>query len=205
LDREESLMKERMRKALGFLGLIEDEYGEYATSAPARPFTDQPGFEEEPEWSPSPVTSSGVRPFPTTASTSGPVRPVTPRPAPVASGGFASAPTQLRPMPSNRIRTLTPQGVDQELTIFFPVDYNDSRRVTDMLRSNRPVVLNVTELASDVARRVVDFTAGTLYALNAAIEPLAKGVYLISPRGTHVGPDTKSRLRESNYRSLGTA
>jgi hypothetical protein len=198
-------MKERMRKALGFLGLIEDEYGEYATSAPARPFTDQPGFEEEPEWSPAPVTSSGVRPFPTTAATSGPVRPVAARPSPVAPGGFTSAPTPLRPMPSTRIRTIAPQGVDQELSIFFPVDYNDSRRVTDMLRSNRPVVLNVTELMSDVARRVVDFTAGTLYALNATIEPLAKGVYLITPRGTHVGPDTKNRLRESNYRSLGTA
>jgi hypothetical protein len=33
-------MKERMRKALGFLGLIEDEYGEYGATTPARPFTE---------------------------------------------------------------------------------------------------------------------------------------------------------------------
>ena len=89
--------------------------------------------------------------------------------------------------------------------MFFPTDYNESRRITDILRSNRPVVLNVTDLDPEVSRRVVDFTSGTIYALNAKIERLHPGVYLICPHGTHVGPDAKSRLRASNFRSLGDA
>jgi FtsZ-interacting cell division protein YlmF len=48
----------------------------------------------------------------------------------------------------------------------------------------------------------VDFAAGTSYALNAKIEPLSNGVYLVSPQGTHISPDMKDRLRASNYRSL---
>ncbi len=200
-------MKERMRKALGFLGLIEDEYGEYATSVPARPFTDQPEYDSEPEWSP-PAPSNSPRPFPTTTSATGPVRAPAPsslRPAPISVLDSSGQPARMRPMPSNRIRTLSPQPQDQELAIFFPTEYNESRRMTDLLRSNRPVVLNVTELEPDVARRVVDFTSGTIYALNAKIERLATGVYLVCPHGTHVGPDMKDRLRASNYRSFDNA
>ena len=200
-------MKERMRKALGFLGLIEDEYGEYATSVPTRPFTDQPEYDEEPEWSPPPTTS-GARPFPTTTSATGPVRPaptLPSRPAPVSMNDGQHQPARMRPMPSNRIRTLAPPMQDQEVALFFPTAYNESRRLTDLLRSNRAVLLNVSDLDGEAARRVVDFASGTIYALNAKIERLAPGVYLVLPQGTHVGTETKDRLRASNYRSLDHA
>ena len=199
-------MKERMRKALGFLGLIEDEYGEYATSVPTRPFTDQPEYDEEPEWSPPPA-SSGARPFPTTTSATGPVRPSSPlpqRPAPISVIDGQNQPARMRPMPSNRIRTLAPSQ-DQEVALFFPTEYNESRRLTDLLRSNRAVLLNASDLDAEVARRVVDFASGTIYALNAKIERLAQGVYLVLPQGTHVGSETKDRLRASNFRSLDNA
>lgn len=200
-------MKERMRKALGFLGLIEDEYGDYASSVPTRPFTDQAEYEEEPEWSP-PAPSTAARQFPTTTSTSGPVRAPAPgsmRPAPISVLDSSGQPTRMRPLPSNRIRTMSPQAQEQELAIFFPTEYNESRRTTDLLRSNRAVVLNVSQLDAEIARRVVDFTSGTIYALNAKIERLAQGVYLVTPQGSHVGPDTKERLRQSNYRSFDPA
>ncbi len=192
-------MKERMRKALGFLGLIEDEYGEYGTTTPARPFT-EPGYEDEPEWAPAPSTP---RPFPVSSAGAAPARPVpAARPAPVA-GPDASAP-RLRPVPSNRIRTLAAPSED-DLAVVAPLSYNESQRVTDLLRVHRPVLLNVTALDAEVARRVVDFTAGTIYALRAKIEPLAAGVYLISFSDTPVSHDTRLRLRAAEYRSFGPA
>ena len=193
-------MKERMRKALSFLGLIEDEYGDYTAGTPTRPFTDQPAYDEEPEWSQATARPS-ARPFPTAPAGSGPMPE---RGAPMTALNATAQAPRLRPVPSSRIRTLAAQP-DEELAIFFPVDYNDSRRVTDMLRSNRPIVLNVRDLDADTARRLVDFTAGTIYALNAGIERLASGVYLICPRGTYVGPDAKARLRAAGYRTLGPA
>ena len=91
----------------------------------------------------------------------------------------------------------------RDIAIFFPNSYNESRRITDLLRSNRAVLLNVSEIEPGVGRRLVDFAAGTAYALNAKIEVLVNGtVYLVSPQGTHISPDTKDRLRASNYRSL---
>ncbi|MFI5036117.1 MAG: cell division protein SepF [Acidimicrobiales bacterium] len=201
-DLEEIVMKERMRKALGFLGLIEDEYGEYGTGTPSRPFT-EPGYDDDPEWStPAAPAPTGPRPFPVSSAGSGPARPVpAARPAPV--GGFDGAP-RLRPVPSNRIRTLAAPSED-DLAVVAPVSYNESQRVTDLLRAHRPVLLNVTSLDPEVARRVVDFTAGTIYALRAKIEPLAAGVYLIFFADTPISHDTRLRLRAANYRSFGPA
>lgn len=56
-----------------------------------------------------------------------------------------------------------------------------------------------------LARRLVDFTAGTAYALNAKIEMLIRGVYLVSPQGMHLGPEMKERLRAANYQTYNQA
>lgn len=199
-------MKEKMRKALGFLGLIEDEYGEYATASPARPFSDQPGLDEEPEWArPAP---SGQRQFPTVSSGPTNVRSA-PQSAPARTSSISVLESQgqsprIRPVTSSGLRGITPLSQDRDVAIFTPTNYNESRRVTDLLRSNRAVVMVVTSVDSGLARRLVDFASGTAYALNAKMEILERGaVYLVSPQGTHVSPDVRERLRASNYQSTG--
>jgi len=198
-------MKEKMRKALGFLGLIEDEYGDYASASPSRPFSDQP-VEEEPEWSrPSP---NAPRQFPTVATgstnfRSAPTAPTRGTPSISVLEPQGQAP-RIRPVASNGLRGITPMSQDRDVAIFTPTDYNESGRVTDLLRSNRAVVIVTTGLDTDVRRRLIDFAAGTVYAMNASIEVLEKGVaYLVSPQGTHLSPDVRRRLRESNYQSTG--
>src|SRR5271170_6691613 len=66
-------MNDKVRGFLGFLGLIEDEYGEYGSTgaAPARPFSEQTTGQSDAEWSPP----TAERQFPTSATTSTPMRP----------------------------------------------------------------------------------------------------------------------------------
>jgi FtsZ-interacting cell division protein YlmF len=66
-------------------------------------------------------------------------------------------------------------------------------------------VLATLDVDPGLARRLVDFTAGTAYAMNAKIEMLIRGVYLISPQGMHVGPEMKERLRAANYHAYDQA
>jgi cell division inhibitor SepF len=200
-------MKDKMRRALGFLGLIEDEYGEYTPSGNARPFTDQPALDEELEWTrPAP---SSARTIPTTNASpvtrvSSNPGPSMPRPTPISVLEPTAQAPRLRPMPSG-VRSVSPFSQDRDVAIFAPTNYDDSRRITDLLRSNRAVVLLVSDLDPGVARRLVDFASGTTYALNAKMEILEKGsVYLISPQGTHVSPEARERLRATNYQSTGS-
>lgn len=196
-------MKDRMRKALGFLGLIEDEYGEYTPGAAVRPFSEQ-SVDEDLEWSrPAPAPA---RQFPTVSATNN-VRQVpsapSPRPAPISVVDSSSQTPRLRPMTSG-VRSASPFSQERDVAIFTPMDYNESRRITELLRSNRAVVMIVSQVDADVARRLTDFAAGVVHALNARIERLEKGVFLISPQGTHVSPEVRERLRASNYQMIGS-
>jgi len=73
------------------------------------------------------------------------------------------------------------------------------------LRSNRAVVLSTLDVDADLHRRLVDFAAGTVYALDAKMTLLLRGVYLISPKGMHIGPEEKERLRATNFHALHQA
>jgi FtsZ-interacting cell division protein YlmF len=191
-------MKEKMRKALGFLGLIEDEYGDYSSGTASRPFTNQPEYDEEVEWR----VNGSTRPNAGPSAMPPRGAPSPPRATSISVlDGTGQAP-RVRPMPSNRARATAPLAQDREPVVFLPTTYNESRRITDVLRSSRAVVLNVTELESGVARRLVDFASGTAYALNAKIEPLAQGVYLIIPQGANVSGDARQQLRLSQFRTF---
>lgn len=199
-------MNEKMRHVLGFLGLVEDDYGDNSASGSARPFSDQPLFDNEPEYAPAPPNHA-ARTFPTVASNSGTTRaPLAPlRISSISVLDATGQGPRVRPMASAGPRGINATSQERDVAIFFPTTYHESRRITDMLRSNRAVLLNVTEIDPSLARRLVDFAAGTAYAMNAKIEPMTNGVYLVSPQGTHISPDTKDRLRASNYRSLDNA
>ena len=108
-------------------------------------------------------------------------------------------------MASAQARGVSSFSPERDVAVFAPRSYDESRRITDLLRSNRAVVLNVNSVDPNLGRRLVDFASGTAYALNAKIEILGNSLYLMSPQGMHLGPEAKDRLREASYRDLGNA
>lgn len=198
-------MKDKLRGFLGFLGLIEDEYGEYGStgSVPARPFSESSSAEVEPDWSAPP---SAQRQFSTSATSSAPLRAATnPRPSSISVLDSSGQASRVRPVAHAAPRGVSSFSPERDVAIFAPRSYDESRRITDLLRSNRAVVLNVASVDPNLGRRLVDFASGTAYALNAKIEILGNSLYLMSPQGMHLGPEAKDRLREANYRDLGGA
>jgi FtsZ-interacting cell division protein YlmF len=206
-------MKEKLRGFLGFLGLVEDEYSEYGPSSAPRPFSEQ-SDEFEPEWTATPTPAARV--FPTQPANPSPFRASSAAPTPLTSKSRSSAPISLndgqngvsrvRPIANpNAGRGMSPFNQERDVAVISPGNYDDSRRITDLLRSNRAVVLTTLDVDQGLARRLVDFTAGTAYALNAKIEMLIRGVYLVSPQGMHLGPEMKERLRAGNYHAYDQA
>jgi len=211
-------MNEKMRKALGFLGLVEDDYNEYAAAEPSRPYADE--VREEPSWAPrqnaAPVRTSApaprINPTPAPRTGPAPLRPqpapsnYAPRLAPVSQFDNAAPVLRARPAPtaSSGIRGVAAYAADQDIEIMTPFEFNECQRITDQLRLNRTVILVVTQCGPAVARRLIDFAAGTAYALRATVETLEKGaVYAISPHGESLSPEARARLVSSNYSSVG--
>lgn len=209
-------MNEKMRRALGFLGLVEDDYNEYAGTDASRPFSDE--VREEPTRSarqspPARPSSPTPRINPTPAPRTGPA-PQRSQPGP---SGLAPRPSALsvldpsqptaRPRPvaaASGVRGVVSYASEQDIEIMNPFEFNECQRITDQLRLNRTVILVVTQCGPAVARRLIDFAAGTSYALRATVETLEKGaVYAISPHGSGLSPEARARLVASNYTSVG--
>ncbi len=192
-------MNERVRKMLGFLGLVEDDYSDY-------PAMERPYYDDEPQT--EPVRSRDARP----RSVTPPYQNVPPAPAPAPaptprtssvsvlnSGPVVPRPRPV-PAPPGGLRGMTPMA---EVEILRPVTFDECQAIADNLRNGRASVVVLTEAPAEVRRRLLDFTSGCVYAFLAKIETLEKGrVYLTYPASVRVSPEVRAALKASNYRSV---
>src|SRR5271170_4845211 len=119
-------MNEKVRHVLGFLGLVEDEYGDNSTGA--RPFADQLPYDNEPELT-VPAPPNAVRSFPTVASGTGTPRSAS-QPLRVSSISVLDASGQnprVRSMAGPGVRGSNSSTQERDLAIFLPTSYHESR------------------------------------------------------------------------------
>ncbi|MBQ8807988.1 MAG: cell division protein SepF [Clostridia bacterium] len=75
--------------------------------------------------------------------------------------------------------------------------FDEAREVADHLRSKKPVVINLEKLEKDVARRVIDFISGAVYALGGSIQKVSGGIFLIAPYNVDIMSDVRDELKNT--------
>ena len=113
-----------------------------------------------------------------------------PRPAPVADLA-----ERRRPAPG-------PTGVVAELsriTTLHPRTYNEARTVGENFRDGTPVIMNLSEMDDNDAKRLVDFAAGLVFATRGTIERVTNKVFLLSPPNVTVAAEDKQRIAEGGF------
>lgn len=70
----------------------------------------------------------------------------------------------------------------QEVVLFRPISFNDAAKAADDLRNRKAVVCNMENVDEALARRVVDFLSGCVYALQGDVEKIAQSAYLFCPQ-----------------------
>ncbi|MGI6553243.1 MAG: cell division protein SepF [Clostridia bacterium] len=76
-----------------------------------------------------------------------------------------------------------------KMVISKPVRFEQVQVIADYLKIRQPVVVNVEELDLTVARRVMDFLSGTVYALNGSMQKISSGIFLFVPDNVEVTGD----------------
>ncbi|MFB9314914.1 cell division protein SepF [Nocardioides plantarum] len=115
------------------------------------------------------------------------------RPAPVAdlaerrrtSPSVVPAPAASSVAELSRIVTLHPRT------------YNEARVVGENFRDGTPVIMNLTEMDDNDAKRLVDFAAGLVFATRGTIERITAKVFLLSPPNVTVAAEDKQRIAET--------
>ena len=155
--------------------------------------------EEEFEEVEAPVRRSSRR-APAAAPAAAPVAPAAapvsaPAPERKEGFGFNVAPTTAPSAPSTGFTghvVSTASGRQQDVVLFRPSSFNDSSKAADDLRKSKAVIVNMENVDKAMARRVVDFLSGCVYALNGTVRKIAQSAYLFCPNNVNVVGDLET-------------
>jgi len=90
-------------------------------------------------------------------------------------------------MPMSRIVTLHPRT------------YNEARVIGENFRDGIPVIMNLTEMTDQEAKRLVDFAAGLVFSVDGSIDRVTQRVFLLTPPNVNVGIEEKERVVEGGF------
>jgi cell division inhibitor SepF len=188
-----------MRKAMVYLGLVEDdaenydEYDEYEAPAPVAAATYSAGGRR----GSSQADRSAAEVEYGRRSLSPEMRERAPAYAGGRSGGSSDGRAQsLGAVPMGWADSAA--GAVR-VTTLHPRTYNEARAIGEHFREGTPVIMNLTEMDDADAKRLVDFAAGLIFGLRGSIERVTAKVFLLSPQNVEVTAEDKQRIAEGGF------
>ena len=106
--------------------------------------------------------------------------------APVSTTGFSGQVLSMNNSASNK----------QEVVLFRPGTFNDTSKAADDLRNRKAVIVNMENVDKAMARRVVDFLSGCVYALDGDVKKIAQSAYLFCPHNMDIVGDLEALQAE---------
>ena len=70
---------------------------------------------------------------------------------------------------------------DMEVTMFRPSSVEESRLVVDSLKEGKTVVLNLEEVRTAIAQRIVDFICGAAYDMEGNLQSISESIFIVTP------------------------
>lgn len=78
-------------------------------------------------------------------------------------------------------------GVQQvQVIISQPSTFEQSEEICDHLKEKKSVILNLEYVNKDIARRIVDFVGGAVFALDGTIQKISNSIFLVAPHNYEI-------------------
>ena len=82
-----------------------------------------------------------------------------------------------------------PQPQQVKMVITQPTSFEQSEEICNYLKERKSVIVNLEYVNKDVARRIVDFISGGVYALDGHIQKVSNAIFLIAPFNYEIASD----------------
>ncbi|MDO5049640.1 MAG: cell division protein SepF [Actinomycetaceae bacterium] len=108
----------------------------------------------------------------------------------------------VTPMPRPEIVSTPVHEPDMSrIVTVHPTSYDDARTIGESFRDGIPVIINLSNMREEEARRIIDFSAGLAFGLHGTIESVTNRVLLLSPESIKVeeGKETRSTVGGSFF------
>ncbi len=81
-----------------------------------------------------------------------------------------------------------------KVVISKPSNYDEGKIIVDNLKSRRIVIVNLNGVEPKEGQRILDFLIGAIYALEGGLQPVEKGVFILTPSNIEVSNELKNEL-----------
>ena len=93
-------------------------------------------------------------------------------------------------------------GQAVKMVISQPTTFEQSDEICAFLKERKSVIVNLEYVNKDVARRIVDFISGGVYALDGYIQKISNSIFLVAPSNYEI---TNEMAREEMKSKLSVS
>lgn len=90
---------------------------------------------------------------------------------------------------SSRVVKIHNNPSQMRVVVIQPESFEEARDITNHLKSRKPIVVNLESVESGVARRIIDFLSGAVYALDGDIQKVSNRIFIIAPNNVDIMSD----------------
>lgn len=80
-------------------------------------------------------------------------------------------------------------GRGLEVVVIRPESMEDASEITDTLLSGKAVVLNLEGIHVEIAQRIIDYSAGSCYAMRGNLQKITNYIFLVTPPNVDISGD----------------
>ena len=73
-----------------------------------------------------------------------------------------------------------------KMILLEPRAFSEAQTIADYLKARNTVVVNLKRVTPEIAKRIVDFLSGSVYAIGGDLQKLGKGIVLCTPNNVNV-------------------
>ena len=82
-----------------------------------------------------------------------------------------------------------PQVQQVKMVITQPTSFEQSEEICGYLKEKKSVIINLEYVNKDVARRIIDFVAGAVNALDGHMQKISNAIFLVAPMNYDIASD----------------
>ena len=106
---------------------------------------------------------------------------------------------KITPMRSSRRSS---GDIAMEVCVIKPKTVEDAREITETLLQQRTVVLNLEGIDLEIGQRIIDFTAGSCYALDGKLQKISNYIFIATPPNVDISGDFQSLVDSFDVSSI---
>jgi cell division inhibitor SepF len=83
-----------------------------------------------------------------------------------------------------------------------PIEFQDIMEIVDAVKSRKIVVINMMNVDSKTAQRMIDYIVGACYALNGTFNAVEKCIYVFAPDGVDIANELEHEISKDDFYSF---